>query len=294
MSTETIDWPHAGMVIDADGIEIVQQIDSVASQPVDNQLALLRSLNCEGQARGVTALLSNARTGLLAAIAAQNLPGIMEFKAKACAVREIAKQLKLSREVQDDATEFVRRAERGLGVAIREGQARGEIETPSEGKSRGSAVRDHLVTYEMVKPKPTDFAGKDELRNTWGGIYDLTDGLTDEQFDQALSEARAERNLSRANVSRKCKAIVKPPIESVADNPTGDEAQKKVRKTAAARRVMDQLTITINTFATEISTTDPQEVDAELHKSDIADIRAGLGVIKKFLASVENNERKEQ
>lgn len=42
------------------------------------------------------------------------------------------------------------------------------------------------------------------------GIYAMTDGVTDEDFEQALKEARAEGNLSRTNVARKAKAKAQP------------------------------------------------------------------------------------
>lgn len=126
--------------------------------------------------------------------------------------------------------EFVRRAERGLGVAIREGQADGTVETVSEGKSRGSAVRDDVVTYDEIKPKPTDFAGKYELSNTHGGIYDLTDGVSDEQFEESIAEAKDEGNLSRANVARKAKGkaqIVDPAPPSTSPNPADMPVHRK-------------------------------------------------------------------
>lgn len=50
---------------------------------VDAKVSALERLDPESQARAVTAMLSHARTGLLAAIAAQDLHGIVEFKAKA-------------------------------------------------------------------------------------------------------------------------------------------------------------------------------------------------------------------
>ena len=35
------------------------------------------------------------------------------------------------------------------------------------------------------------------------GIYDMTDGVPDEKFEAAITEAKTEGNLSRANVVRK-------------------------------------------------------------------------------------------
>ncbi|WP_334023943.1 hypothetical protein [Nocardia terpenica] len=185
----------------------------VVAADVDSRVAALRCLDDpQQQARAVTVLLSQARTGLLAAVAAQDLPRIVEFKAKTAAIQEIAKQLRLGKEMQLDAAEFCRRAERGLGVAIREGQAHGTVETKSEASARGAAIRDGVVAYDNVKPKPTDFAGVHELSNTQGGIYHLTDGISDEQFDDVIAEAKAEGNLSRANVARKCTDRAKPPV----------------------------------------------------------------------------------
>ncbi|MBE5507108.1 hypothetical protein [Mycobacteroides abscessus] len=199
-------------------------IDTLPSE-VESKVVALRSLDGDSQAAAVTVMLSHSRTGLLAAIAAQELPRIMEWKAKASAVSEVAKQLRLGKDIQQEAEEFVRRAERGLGVAIRDGQASGAVETCNEGKARGSLVRDQVVTYDKVKPKPTDFASKRELTNTHGGIYDLADGVSDEQFEEAITEARAEGNLSRANVARKCKDKARAVREVVdADDPLIDAA----------------------------------------------------------------------
>lgn len=99
---------------------------------------------------------------------------------------------------------MVRRAERGIGVAIRNGQEAGEIRGAGQGRitSRTDQVGDtHLVAA------PGDFVPYHELSGGGGsdqaGIYALTDDITDEQFEDALTEAKAEQNLSRANVVRK-------------------------------------------------------------------------------------------
>ncbi|MDO3057020.1 hypothetical protein P5V98_24650, partial [Mycobacteroides abscessus subsp. massiliense] len=63
------------------------------------------------------------------------------------------------------------------------------------------------------------------MTNTHGGIYDLADGVSDEQFEEAITEARAEGNLSRANVARKCKDKAQAAREVVdADDPLIDAA----------------------------------------------------------------------
>lgn len=197
--------------------------DHITTAPVQAQLDTLRPMTGEQQAQHVTAMLSHSRTGLLAAIAAQNLPGIVEFKAKAAAVQEIAKQLQLSRDLQDDATEFVRRAERGLGVAIREGQARGEIIARGKNPNPNRKEPD-VIGFNDPRPV-TDFAPDGELTGNGGGIYAMTDGVTDEQFEAALDEARREGNLSRANVARKARALAQPAEPSSGTETADDQLQ---------------------------------------------------------------------
>ena len=63
----------------------------------------------------------------------------------------------------------------------------------------------------------SDFASVTELHGKKGdGIYALTDNATDDQFESALTEARDEGNVSRANVVRKLKAA------NVVDMATGE------------------------------------------------------------------------
>jgi hypothetical protein len=67
------------------------------------------------------------------------------------------------------------RAEQGLAGAVRKGQGTGQFLGP-------------------VHPGPA---------RTRTEIYAMTDGVSDEEFEQALAEAKAEGNLSRVNVLRK-------------------------------------------------------------------------------------------
>lgn len=95
-----------------------------------------------------------------------------------------------------------RRAERGLGVAIRAGQAAGEIikngDIGGTGKAEPgtrSSDRDDLV-------RPSDFFTSSTERT---GIYTMTDSVSDARFEEVLAEARVEGNVSRSNIVRKIK-----------------------------------------------------------------------------------------
>lgn len=254
----------------------------LADAPVSDQVDWLRPLEPEAQAQGVTMLLSHARTGLLAAISAQNLPGVQEFRAKAAAIHEVSKQLRLSQDLQNDATEFLRRAERCLGLAIREGQKSGTVLNNNENVGpRSDYVRNgKTVRVQDPLPKRKKLSPKDFFS---GGtqtfdIYAMTDGIADDVFDQIIAEAKAEGNLSRANIARRARALVNQ-AEINADDPQA----KPVKKTAAARKVMEDLLVTLNSLVFVINETDPAEVDAQLHKDDWQDMWDATNKIRKFL-----------
>lgn len=184
--------------------DVVTETCVILPPSKEEKLRSLSQLSPEQQVDEVTTMLVQSNVGLLVAIAAQDLPGICEAKAKAATIAEIAKQLRMGKDMQLNAAEFVRRAERGLGVAIREGQARGEI------RSRGQRADENMDT---PRSSPTDYAKGSDLVGSGSqpGYYDLSDGVSDDQFEEALAEAKDEGNLSRANVARKCKAKASVP-----------------------------------------------------------------------------------
>jgi hypothetical protein len=128
---------------------------------------------------------------------------IAEIKSQAEAVRVYTAQKQLGMDAQLAAAEIVRRAERGIGVAIRRGQQGGQIARRGERGSRGAPGvhggnpgdrrGDHLGSSQPF------FRHGDERADA----YAMTDGVSDTDFEDALGEARAEANLSRANVVRK-------------------------------------------------------------------------------------------
>lgn len=134
---------------------------------------------------------------------------IIEVKSQAEAIRVYTMQKNLGKDAELSAQEIVRRAERGIGVAIRRGQEGGSI------VKHGHRLKEELVDNES-NPRPvTDFASHSELsgNSQQPGFYDLADGVPDEQFEEAVGEARAEGNLSRANVARKVRSRKPRPEE---------------------------------------------------------------------------------
>ena len=174
----------------------------------------IASLEPQARSEMVTHALFESRQWLAVATKGTDPTPIAEFKAWAATVAEMTKQKNLAAEIQADAMEMVRRAERGLGQAIRNGQEAGDIR--QSGHSDGGPGN-RVADYTSIA-SPTDFAPKHELSNTHGGIYDMTDGVSDEEFEDALADAREEGNLSRANVIRKIrKEPAAPPASQQLD-----------------------------------------------------------------------------
>lgn len=136
---------------------------------------------------------------------------LVALKGDAEKLRVYTRRERLGRVAVLAAEEVVRRAERAVGLAIRRGQAAGEIETRPEAARRASEARRGRGDGTPSKPRMVDFLPKSDLSSSHGDIFDLTDGVTDEQFETALAAARVEVSLSRANVIRKIQGLMPPP-----------------------------------------------------------------------------------
>jgi hypothetical protein len=146
-----------------------------------------------------------AKEWLVNCVANGDLDQLVEMKSQADAIRVYSTAKQLGRDAELAAAEIVRRAERGIGLCIRKGQDQGKIRKRGE---RGPINALDKSIYSC-RQSPEDFVSTSELSGNGAGIYHLTDGVTDEQFDEAIAEAKNEGNLSRANVVRKvaCKKI---------------------------------------------------------------------------------------
>lgn len=129
------------------------------------------------------------RAALNDAVQRRDIPAMIACRDDARSVRVITDAERL------DAEEIMRRADRAIGVAIRRGQADGTIRRSGRHRPETAGT-----------PSATDYISKNELypggngRST--GLYQLTDGVTDEAFEAALAAARAEGSLSRVAVGR--------------------------------------------------------------------------------------------
>jgi hypothetical protein len=144
-----------------------------------------------------------AKAWLREALEHGEIEQIAEIKSRAEAIRVYTTQKQLGTDAQLAAAEIVRRAERGIGVAIRRGQQDGEIAKRGDRRSHGAPG----VHGGSLNDRHDDHLGSpgsffrhgDERADT----YAMTDGVSDADFEDAIGEAKAEGNLSRANVVRK-------------------------------------------------------------------------------------------
>jgi integrase len=182
---------------------------SLADMPAEEQGRILLSLHPESQAREVETLLTQARAGLGAAAVVRDISGVIAYRSQANAIQKICVELRL-KDLKFDAMELSRRADRKLGQTIRDAQQHGEVAV--KGQNR------HPQKICNLLPKK-ELSG-DEGNN---GVYALTDGLTDEEFEQVLTQARdgTQTGLSRTNVARLCRAVRKPEPKPEKPAPTG-------------------------------------------------------------------------
>lgn len=177
----------------------------------------LAPLSQASREAAVTAYLTTARDQLDLALGAESVAAI---KAEITTAADATKRLGLSKEIQADAQEMVRRAEYTLGKAIRKGQEAGEIASKGERLNRGRPD-------EKTSPAAFFTGGGEEH------MVSVMASTPDEQFEDVLEEARDEGNLSRANVVRKIKGQQGPQ--------TRDERADLAAKWAAQGHSRDQV-----------------------------------------------------
>ena len=144
-----------------------------------------------------------AKAWLTEALEHGEIDQIAEVKSQAEAVRVYTAQKQLGKDAQLAAAEIVRRAERGIAVAIRRGQQNGEIAKRGDRGSRGAPGVHGGNPGDRRGEHLGSAAGFFRHDDERAGAYAMTDGVCDTDFEDALGEAKAEGNLSLANVVRK-------------------------------------------------------------------------------------------
>lgn len=154
--------------------------------------------------------LERSKAWLAEVLSVGGIEDIVELKSQAEAIRVYTRQKQLGKDSELAATEIVRRAERGIGLAIRRGQEMGQI------RGKQPPVAEHVAgAHGAISPSsrgeqrdgkrsPSEFFGNGQERVE---TYALTDGVSEDEFEDALTDARQEGNLSRSNVIAKVREL---------------------------------------------------------------------------------------
>lgn len=230
----------------------------------DETTAALETMDPGSREIAVTQMLERAQSYLVVAMQQPDAPrAIADFKAEIIAVAQYARQKRVSEEIQIDATAMVRRAERSLGVAVREGQAAGQISTVSSGASIAAQNREARKRGEQETSMKNFLPNASEYMQSSQALVDtyaMADDVTDVEFDDALNAAKEEKNLSRANVVRKIKEA------------KGDAEPQEVKRGRPAKlntaKTMERLTDSLWGVRQSLQTI--TAVDAELDQDQVA------------------------
>lgn len=197
----------------------------------------------------VVLCLERSKTWLTEALEQGDISSIVEMKSQAEAIRVYTVQKQLGKDSELAATEIVRRAERGLALAVRDGQESGRIAKHGQAiHYRGNGlVVDHT---DIQSVSEATGMSRDALAST----YPLADAVTAEEFEAAVEEAKAEGDLSRANLVRKVKGEGPP---KPADRP---EHLRRMRR-HDANRIVEQTVIGLEGYVLGISLIDFEQLD---------------------------------
>lgn len=212
----------ASRLVDADTGEVVE----AALVPLPADPSALDAYADPG--RFVELACERAKEWLAQALDKGDIDGIVELKSQAEAIRSYTAQKQLGKDAELSAAEIVRRAERGIGLAIRKGQENGEIRRRGQSRVEHQPDGNRLVS-------PTDFAKGHDLTGGGAqpGYYDVSDGVSDDEFEEAITEAKEEGNLSRTNVVRKIRQDPAAKLKAKAGPMTSLQRVVRAREMAA-------------------------------------------------------------
>jgi hypothetical protein len=214
------------------------------------------------------AVVLNRAKGWLAE--AQSIDEVRETKAIAVGYESVIREKELAFDAQLAATEIVRRCERRIGQLVREGQERGEIRT------RGDDTRTDLVRdKDEVKSARGFFQHSDEMSHSYAMA-----GAPDEQFESALDEAKAEGNLSRANVVRKVKG----------EQPKTPERSEwhRNRRHIDSNRILDSLATELDAATAGLELMQPEDLDPEVLDHAIPLIKQSIATINRHVRRIQH------
>lgn len=255
--------------------------------------ASMELLTAQERELAVTSLIERAGAQLQQAVDAGEPAEMMAaYKDQAAAIADLAKRLDVSKDAVLNAQVLQRRAERGLGLAIRAGQEAGEITSAGTGGTGAQASytqirngKEVLISAskksvpDRLLARPTDFASHAQLAGAESGIYAMSDTGTEEDFTRALGEARAEKNVSRANVVRKLKAAAAP-----VEKPVVMKAPSRAEQTAITKSndILDRVSLAIEVNAQAVDHINVDHITKEQAVEALERFTTALPILNKL------------
>lgn len=200
---------------------------------------------------------------------AQHIEEVRESRAVAVSYESYLREKELAFDAQLSATEIVRRCERRIGELVRQGQRDGKL------MSRGSNTRVDLVANDNLVTV-TEAAGVGH-RSSLKPLYDLAEA-DPQEFEEALAEAKAEGNLSRANVVRKVKGEPAPTSER-------SEWHRNTRH-LDSNRILLTLAQELDALTTGLDLMRPDDLDPALMAEWMPVIDRAISTIRKHVRRI--------
>jgi hypothetical protein len=225
---------------------------------------------------GYMAVVLHRAKGWLAE--ATSIDAVRDTKAIAVGYESVIREKELAFDAQLSATEIVRRCERRIGELVREGQTRGEIRRQGDRPAaRNQHMADAVLHRDGEQQSPVAiFANHAEGTDS----YAMADA-PGEQFETAIDEAKAEGNLSRANVVRKVKGEEPKPAER--------SEWQRGRKHIDSNRVLSSLATELDAATTGLELMEPEQIDPDLLHECLPLIKQSIQTIQRHLRRIQND-----
>jgi hypothetical protein len=227
----------------------------------------------------VSDMLNHAYAWLSRAVASTDTDPmhVKEVRAYAYTISEATKQRDLSRSIKMDAEEMARRADYALGKAIRDGQDNGTVATRATAKSTTPGVVDRVTTFA----KPSELYGSHESDT---GILALADNASPAEFEAALTEAKAEGNLSRANLVRKVSPESHDPEPDIidVDSETGEVIEETPKRLNRSMRICATTVGDLETTMTLLSYIDYESITTTQARDWAQRLEEPMKALRKF------------
>lgn len=207
---------------------------------------------------------------------ARSIDDVRQAKALAVGYESVIREKELAFDAQLAATELVRRCERRIGELVHEGQREGTIAKTGDigGQPRpggGGIAGGNYRGNHLQRPSDMFTDTKERAASYAMATADP------EQFEQAISEAREEGNLSRANVVRKVKGEKPKSARS--------EWHRKTRH-IDSNRILSTLTQELDALTSGLELMERDGLDPELVAECIPSAKRSISTINSHLRRI--------